>query len=405
MSLKVTLRTLKDENLVFMVTDTTTVDDLKGLVFEKHQHEKGWQRLIYDGAVLENDTVISSLNLKPQSFIVLMVKKPRVKKTKAAAKAVEPAKTQPTPVPEKKDAPSLTPAAPAADPAAAPAVEDKMEEDKEEAKDDKKDAEKDAKEEDSMDVDETPATQPAENLFGNVDSEMVENLSSMGFAKDQVILALNAAFNNPERAVEYLTSGMPIPQPAPQPVAPQPAAPTTAGGAGGAAPAAAGGMTASTQDFLEAFRSRPEFLALRQVIAQDPRALEQLLLQLAQTNPEIVEEIAQNQDAFVELLTGPLPEGTGQPQPTPPQVLQPGGADGPQITRGPNGSVQIHVTPQDLAAINQLVDMGFDKTRAMEAYFVFQKDLDAAANYLFSNPDELEGDQMDVDDTEAPTDF
>ena len=55
-----------------------------------------------------------------------------------------------------------------------------------------------------------------------------------------------------------------------------------------------------------------------------------------------------------------------------------GGAGGQQM---PPGS--ISVSPVEMEAINNLVQLGFTKERAAEAYFACDKNEEMAANFLF----------------------
>ena len=145
--------------------------------------------------------------------------------------------------------------------------------------------------------------------MGEQRSAAVANMESMGFARSDIDRAMRAAFFNPDRAVEYLLTG--IPDSAQQeeqqaPAAPQsntqasqqgqtaatdaPAAQTggepenlfeaaaragqqpsggagAGAGAGAAAGLAGGAAGANALDFL---RNNPQFQQLRQVVQQQP---------------------------------------------------------------------------------------------------------------------------------------
>jgi len=84
-----------------------------------------------------------------------------------------------------------------------------------------------------------------------------------------------------------------------------------------------------------------------------------------QQHPQLLHLIADHQDEFIDLLREP----------------------------GDTGGVQIQLTPQDQEAINHLIGLGFTKNKAVEAYFLFEKDEQMAANYLLTygyEEDEME---------------
>lgn len=171
----------------------------------------------------------------------------------------------------------------------------------------------------------------------------------MGFPRDLITRAMRAAFNNPDRAVEYLMNGIPdhllqeqAPRAAPAAAAPAAAAPAAApqpaaagnqpaaepeninlfeaaaaaaagrGNAGarasGAAALAGAGAGAAVQG-LEFLRSNPQFQQLRRLVQESPQMLEPILQSVGQGNPQLATLISQNPDAFLSLLAEGADDG------------------------------------------------------------------------------------------------
>mmetsp|Transcript_67859 Transcript_67859/g.196346 ORF Transcript_67859/g.196346 Transcript_67859/m.196346 type:complete len:525 (+) Transcript_67859:175-1749(+) len=191
--MKIRLRPVTGEDFDVEIDADESVDTLRCIIISQNP-ELGEDpddiKLIYKGQVLtDGEKTIEAVGIKDNEFMALMSKRKASPPTAAPAPAVAPA----------------APVAPAA--AAGGAF--------------------------------------ASGLMGPPPEEVVTELCGMGFPRDEVLRAMQAAFNNAERATEYLLDGN-IPPP-PQDAAPSPAAPPSAGGAaplaaaGGATPLAAAG--------------------------------------------------------------------------------------------------------------------------------------------------------------------
>uniref|UniRef100_A0A0A8YH22 Ubiquitin receptor RAD23 n=1 Tax=Arundo donax TaxID=35708 RepID=A0A0A8YH22_ARUDO len=236
---------------------------------------------------------------------------------------------------------------------------------------------------------------------GNLEAT-IQSILEMGggeWDRDTVVRALRAAFNNPERAVEYLYSGVPEQEEAPaaaqappasgQPVDPvqapqsaQPAVPSSGPNANpldlfpqvlpNASSNAGGGN-------LDVLRNNTQFLGLLSLVQANPQILQPLLQELGKQNPQILQLIQENQAEFLRLINEPSEGAEGS------LLDQFAGAGMPQT---------IAVTPEENEAIQRLEQMGFDRDLVLEVFFACNKDEQLAANYLL--------DHMNEFDDEAP---
>ncbi|KAH9993259.1 hypothetical protein BJV77DRAFT_944577 [Russula vinacea] len=368
--MKITIKTLQQK--VFHVgrgRSTDTIAVLKGKINADQGHPVESQKIIYSGKVLSDDKTVESCEIKEKDFLVLMVSKP--KPTSAPSTSTNTSKpVEPAPVAAPAAASETTAAVTSPPPAPTPAA--------------------------------TQVGQGSSFLSGDALQTTINNMVEMGYPRDQVMRALRASYNNPDRAVEYLLTGIPAhleaelttpaqrtPNPLINPLASnpavtqstaptQPSAPPTQSSAPqnlfqlaqqqqqqptghvdpglGAPPAAPG---------LDALRGDPRLNAIRDLATQNPGILQPMIQQLAQTNPQLAAALASDPASLLQLLG----EGDGEV-----------GDDGEPI---PPGAHVVNVTPEERAAIERLEALGFPRQAAIEAYFACDKNEELAANYLF----------------------
>ncbi|XP_067370364.1 RAD23 homolog A, nucleotide excision repair protein b isoform X2 [Channa argus] len=235
-------------------------------------------------------------------------------------------------------------------------------------------------------VDELGLLEEAASILvtGPAYENLVSEIMSMGYEREQVVAALRASYNNPDRAVEYLLMGIPAeasdlppqepvrpsepsnpPNPATQ--QPQPSPASSNRPVSGSQPPSASGGSVSTGNPLEFLRNQPQFHQMRQIIQQNPALLPALLQQLGRDNPQLLQQITQHQERFVQMLNEPRGGDTGGEE-----------AEG-QASPHTN---YIQVTPQEKEAIERLKALGFPEGLVIQAYFACEKNENLAANFL-----------------------
>ncbi|KAG5716756.1 hypothetical protein E4T56_gene16209 [Termitomyces sp. T112] len=370
--MKITVKTTQQKVFQIDVDGSDTVGTLKQKIQETQKHDVAAQKIIYSGKVLADDKTIESCGIKEKDFLVLMVSKP--KPTPAAPAASTSSTTPVAPAPAAAPAPD-TPAVAAVAPQSTEAA---------------------AASAASVPPASTPAFGDSSSfLTGEALQATINNMMEMGFERDQVMRALRASFNNPDRAVEYLFNGIPAhleaeaagPTRPAQPSAGAPAAAPTPAAAPVPTPVpgqpqnlfqlaqqhqqaaggvAAGGNYGHPQIDVQALRNSPQIQQLRTQLQTNPEQAQFIIQQYAAANPEYARVFAQNPALLTEVL-GVQVEGEDE---------------GAQL---PPGAQIVSVTEEERAAIERLEALGFPRHLVLEAYFACDKNEELAANYLFES--------------------
>ncbi|KAF5479888.1 hypothetical protein F2P56_000671 [Juglans regia] len=382
--MKIFVKTLKGTHFEVEVKPEDTVTDVKKNI-EALQgsdvYPASQQMLIHQGKVLKDATTLEENKVTDNSFVVIMLTKNKVSSSGASSTTAAPT-SQAQPVSSSPPT-STQPAAPTSQPPPPPTA---------------------------VSTQSAPETTPvaalpassepdvyglaASNLVaGNNLEAIIQQILDMGggsWDRDTVVRALRAAFNNPERAVEYLYSGIPEQAEAPpvarvptsgQAVNPpaqatQPAAPTSGPNANPldlfpqGLPTMGSNTSAGTLDFL---RNSQQFQALRTMVQANPQILQPMLQELGKQNPHLMRLIQEHQTDFLRLINEPV-EGEGN-------LLGQGASAVPQA---------VTVTPEERQAIERLEAMGFDRALVLEVFFACNKNEELAANYLLDHMHEFE---------------
>ncbi|KAJ5232029.1 UV excision repair protein (RadW) [Penicillium chermesinum] len=370
--MKLTFKDLKQEKFVIEVEPSETVRQVK----EKIAQVKGG----YEAErtkILQDDKTVESYNIQEKDFLVCLPSK----QPKTASSSTPQAPSTPA-----ARAPASTPAAPPprplllallqlprsllrlhlpTNPSQAPAFND-----------------------------------PSALAMGSAAESAVTQMEAMGFARSDIDRAMRAAFFNPDRAIEYLLTGIPDnvqqeqqqnqqAQQAERATGETPAAATTpaAGGnaaeeplnlfeaaaqateggggrgsRGGAGAGAGGGDALGSLDFL---RSNPHSSSYASLCNNSLKCSSPFCNKSQLGTPRLRRSLARTPTLLSEDLEedeAPLPPGT--------QAIQ--------------------VTEEERDAIERLCRLGFPRDSVIQAYFACDKNEELAANFLFDQPDEDE---------------
>lgn len=438
--MQLAVKTLKGEKFEVTVEESHTIAQVKTIIeTSKSELPAASMKLIHSGKVLKDTDTIADCQLKPNAFLVVMISKPKKKAAAPAAAPVPAAAAAAATASEPK-----TPAPAAAEPKT-PAPPKK----EETATTETSTAEVAATPANAAPSTATPSAPSAPSSDNDVPPEAIAQLTAMGFPEPEVKACLRAAKGNADVAVEFLMNGIPdyIQN-------------AISSSSNNTAETPAASSTTSSNEPLAQLRNHPQINQLRQLVQSNPSTLQQVLTQIGQQQPDLLQEINSNQELFLQIMNEPVTEstssapapapssasapsssssgagmGAGQLSPEmmdglgnpaqlaqmidtmtpeqlsqmsammgltpdqlrmtaqaisnmPPEELQNamqhamGMEDGMEGGGGAPGQQVLRLSAEEMAAVDRLASMGFDRAEAAQAYLACDKNEELAANLL-----------------------
>lgn len=262
-------------------------------------------------------------------------------------------------------------------------------------------------------------------VVGTQRNETIERIMEMGYEREQAERALRAAFNNPDRAVEYLLMGIPEHlQRETQPQQPQTEQQTTTttesgvqaestmddtnddnaeddlfaqaaqgsgnnggvsgtSGVGAGAPSGAPGAAPGGQSSIGL--TGEDLLSLREVVSGNPEALAPLLENLCTRYPQLREQIMANPEVFISMLLEAVGDNLQDVANLEDTDLSGVNAGEGQVEAAGQNPFNLEISEEDEQAISRLCELGFERSLVIQVYFACDKNEEIAANMLFTD--------------------
>ena len=365
--MKLTIKTLKQIAYTVEIGQEALVNELKEEIEKKHGFDAKTMKLLYNGVVLDDKKSLSEAGMKESHIIMMMNSKAKPHNQIKEEKKEE----EPVPVSNNTSIP--------------------------------------AKSKDTQAVQQQPSE--AKDY-----SKEIKQLNEMGFSEDMTRNAITAAKGNLNLAIEFLYNGIPAVSGGPQ----LSEFYDEEGEEGDLEPIELDPEMLNSLDLTNPNTLKTIASIVKILIQEDPSQLQDLLADIEETNPEIIDYIKEHETEFKSLIQQPLNDEDVR------MFNSLGGADqqivlgdeeealeegldglnnylnnlntlnsGQTGLGGASATNLINLSQNDKDAVERLKNLGFSETEALQAYMVCEKNETLAANFLFDNKFK-EGD-MNVD--------